>query len=396
MRQLMNVPGEEIATGGTRRREFVKILTADAPADLNADTKNTTKLYHVHLPELPNARPFEVGTHGSQKPAPHFSLIAHRRSHGHTPHFESLAVRKRRKIGRRRLKPWILASALLALLVSATSYAGVSLLTAELLTRPSNYPLSFDARRLSNDATAWSVQTTDGVTLRGWYLPTAEHRHLIVLVHGMRSSWLEMAALGRDLHAGGYDVLLFDLRGHGQSDPHRLTMGRSERVDLCAVMSWAQKQGFTRDRIGWLGYSMGAATLLMEGAQNPDIQVAVVDSPFGDLPQLLKTQLAKNSHLPSWFNPGILAAAQWVYGVRTDDLIPIQSARAWGARPLLLIHGESDSVVPVSQAHQLARAAGASCLAMTLPGVDHVQAYETDPQTYVGTIERFFQAHLTP
>ena len=141
---------------------------------------------------------------------------------------------------------------------------------------------------------------------------------------------------------------------------------------------------------------MGASTLLMEAAQNPDIQVAVVDSPYGDLPQLLKTQLSKHSRLPSWFNPGILAAARWVYGVRTDDLIPIQAARAWGERPLLLIHGESDSVVPVSQAYQLARAAGTSCLTLTLPGVEHVQAYETDPQTYVWTIERFFQAHLTP
>jgi len=161
-------------------------------------------------------------------------------------------------------------------------------------------------------------------------------------------------------------------------------------------MSWAHQQGFTRDRIGWLGYSMGASTLLMEAAQNPEIQVAVMDSPFGDLPQVLRTELSKHSHLPSWFNPGILAAAHWAYGVRTDDLMPIQSALAWGERPLLLIHGESDSVVPVSQAHQLARAVGRSCLTLTLPGVEHVQAYETDPQTYVATIERFFHAHLSP
>jgi pimeloyl-ACP methyl ester carboxylesterase len=298
--------------------------------------------------------------------------------------------------GRRRLKRWLLGCATLALLGSATGYVSLSLFTAERLTRSANHPIFFDPRRLSRDATVWSVKTTDGVTLRGWYLPTTEKRHLIVLVHGVWSSWLEMASLGRDLHLGGYDVLLFDLRGHGQSDPHRLTMGRRERGDLCAVMSWAHQLGFTRDRIGWLGYSMGASTLLMEAAQNPEIQVAVMDSPFGDLPQVLRTELSKHSHLPSWFNPGILAAAHWVYGVRTDDLMPIQSALAWGKRPLLLIHGESDSVVPVSQAFQLARAAGRSCLTLTLPGVEHVQAYETDPQTYVATIERFFHAHLSP
>jgi pimeloyl-ACP methyl ester carboxylesterase len=281
-------------------------------------------------------------------------------------------------------------------LLLATGYAGVSLFTAERLTRPTNQPLRIDPRRLGVDAQAWSARTSDGVTLRGWYLPTRERRRLIVLVHGMWSSWLEMAALGRDLRKGGYDVLLFDLRGHGQSDPTRLTLGRRERADLRAVMNWAQTEGFTRDRIGWLGYSMGASTLLLEAAANPDIQVAVMDSPYGDLPALLKNQLSKHSHLPGWFNPGILTAARWVYGVRTDDLVPIRAARSWGNRPLLLIHGESDSIVPVSQAYQLADAAGASCLTLTLPGVEHVQAYESDPQGYVSLIEEFFQDHLSP
>jgi len=273
---------------------------------------------------------------------------------------------------------------------------GVSLFTAERLTRPTNYPLTIDPRRLSSDAQPWSARTSDGVTLRGWYLPTSERRRLIVLVHGMWSSWLEMAALGRDLHHGDYDVLLFDLRGHGQSDPSRLSLGRRERADIRAVMSWARAEGFTQDRIGWLGYSMGASTLLLEAAQNPDIQVVVMDSPYGNLPELLKKQLSKHSHLPGWFNPGILTAARWVYGVRTDDLVPIQAARSWGHRPLLLIHGESDSIVPVSQAYQLADAVGSSCLTLTLPGVDHVQAYQTDPQGYVTLIEDFFQDHLSP
>ncbi len=300
-------------------------------------------------------------------------------------------MRCRASLGR-----WVTGALVGVALLLAVGYAGVSLFTAERLTRPTNQPLRIDPRRLGGDAQAWSARTSDGVTLRGWYLSTPERRRLIVLVHGMWSSWLEMAALGRDLHRGGYDVLLFDLRGHGQSDPSRLTLGRRERADLRAVMNWAGAEGFTRDRIGWLGYSMGASTLLLEAAGNPDIQVVVMDSPYGDLPALLKNQLSKHSHLPGWFNPGILTAARWVYGVRTDDLVPIRAARLWGDRPLLLIHGESDSIVPVSQAYQLAAAAGASCLTLTLPGVEHVQAYETDPQGYVTLIEEFFQDHLSP
>lgn len=298
----------------------------------------------------------------------------------------------RKTIGTRFLKA--LAFALVVLL--GGGYAGISVLTAERLTRPTNHPLAIDPHRVSKDAQAWSARTSDGVMLRGWYLPTKERRHLIVLVHGMWSSWLEMAALGRDLHRGGYDVLLFDLRGHGQSDSSRLSLGRRERRDIRAVMNWAAEAGFTDDRIGWLGYSMGASTLLLEAARNPRIQAAVMDSPYGDLPEVLRAQLSKHSHLPSWFNPGILSAARWVFGVRTDDLIPIRAARAWGNRPMLLIHGESDSIVPVSQALRLSRAAGASCQTRTIPGVEHVGAYHANPQAYVGLVEEFFEDHLSP
>ncbi len=52
----------------------------------------------------------------------------------------------------------------------------------------------------------------------------------------------------------------------------------------------------------------------------------MIDSPYGDLPKLLDTQLSKHSGLPHWFNPGILLAARWIYGVRTDDLVPIRFA----------------------------------------------------------------------
>jgi len=114
------------------------------------------------------------------------------------------------RAGLRRL---VLGTLVFVCLLLGAGYVGVSLFTAERLTRPTNYPLTIDPRRLSSDAQAWSVRTIDDVTLRGWYLPTPERRRLIVMVHGMWSSWLEMAALGRDLHHGDYDVLLLTCAG---------------------------------------------------------------------------------------------------------------------------------------------------------------------------------------
>ncbi len=275
-------------------------------------------------------------------------------------------------------------------------YLGVSLLSAELLTRSHNQPPPLEPTFVSELATPWSMRTEDGLTLRGWYHPTDERRHLVILIHGMWSSWAEMAGLGRDLHERGYDVLLFDLRGHGQSDASRLFMGHRERGDLRAVQAWAKQQRFTPDRIGWVGYSMGGSTLLMEAAQNPNIRVAVIDSPYGNLPELLDAQLTRYSNLPRFFNPGILTAAHLAFGVRTDDLIPIRSARSWGRRPLLLIHGEADTIVPAQQARMLASALGATCQTVMVPGVEHVEAYRMNPERYVSRVDRFLQKNLTP
>jgi len=274
------------------------------------------------------------------------------------------------------------------------TYLGISLLTADFLTRPNNHPHRRDPYAVGGDAIRWSVRTADKLTLRGWFYPRSGLRRLVVLVHGMGGSWDEMAGLARDLHRRGYAVLLFDLRGHGQSDPSRLSMGRRERADLRAVLAWAGRQGFAPERTGWVGNSLGASTLLMEAAQNPDIRVVVADSPFGDLPELLDAELTRHSHLPKLFNPGILFAAHRAFGVRTDDLVPIRSARRWGLRPLLLIHGEADTVVPVRQARDLARAAGPSCSEVTLPGVEHVAAYRRDPRGYVAAVDGFFRSHL--
>ena len=282
----------------------------------------------------------------------------------------------------------------MAILASTIGYAGVSILVAHVLTRTNNRPNATDPRQIGPGVLAWSARTDDGLTLRGWYCPTPRHRRLIVLVHGMGGSLDEMARIGRDLREEGYDVLLFDTRGHGASDPSRLSMGSRERADLRAVLDWSAKHGYSSDRVGWLGHSMGASTLLMEAAQNLKINAVVLDSPFGNLPELLDRQLTRHSHLPRWFNPGIIAAARLAFGVRTDNLIPIRSALRWGARPMLLFHGEADSVVPVQQARQIARAIGPTCQTVILPGVEHVGAYNNGPDRYITAVDHFFDHNL--
>ncbi len=288
------------------------------------------------------------------------------------------------------------ASALATLVAApAVVYVGLSVLSAHLLTRASQKPSEISPEAIARPAEPWSVQTADGLTIRGFYFPTAVADRLVIGVHGMGGNWGELADVARGLHDRGYAVLIFDFRGHGRSDWARLSMGRAERADLRAALAWARDQGYEPDRIGWLGYSMGASTILMEGVDNPDVRAVVLDSPYGDLPELLDAQLTLHSGLPPAFNPGIRLAAHRAFGVRTDDLVPIRRAVGWGrSRPILLIHGADDAIVPVAHARRLAAAIGPACELVVAPGVPHVGAYDDDPEGYLDRLDAFYSTAL--
>jgi uncharacterized protein len=305
----------------------------------------------------------------------------------------SRSPRARKRVGMRVIVFSIVGASVGATLI----YVGISLCAADRLTRPTNRPSAMNLSESIREAQRWSTLTEDGLTLRGWYLPTDRRRQLIVMVHGLWGSWEEdMLDLGIKLHNRHFDVLLFDLRGHGESDPSRLSMGFRERADIRAVQLWAESQGFSDQRIGWVGYSMGGALLLLEAARNRSIRVAVTDSAYGDLHAVLRTQLSKESGLWSCFNPGIIYAAQLCYGLPSEGLDPIRFSKDWGERPLLLIHGVEDSVVPISQARELELAMGASCELYSWKDAGHIESYKKHKEEYVRKVGDFFDDHLGP
>jgi alpha-beta hydrolase superfamily lysophospholipase len=306
---------------------------------------------------------------------------------------EELAARIPRKS--RRPRRAVIAVAVLVL-IAGGAYSSICLYSASILTAPRPRAERFDPRPFKTAAQDWSAAAEDGIRLRGWHLPSPAGRQLVIMVHGLWDCVDDIAGPALDLNARGYDVLLFDFRGHGRSDQDRLSMGCRERRDIRAALAWAMSNGFNPDRIGWIGYSMGGSTLLMEGAHNSDIRAAVIDSAFASLPEVLDLQLSRHSGLPGWFNPGILAAAHVAFSAPSADLIPEVSARSWKGRPLLVVHGKADHIVPVAHGERIARAAGEECQSILLSGVDHGQTYHADPTAYIDRIDRFFKRHLSP
>ena len=150
------------------------------------------------------------------------------------------------------------------LCVLAVGYLGVGLLVVYKMTGPGgrlpqNTPAN--AGLAYEDVT---LASTDGVRLSGWWIPADDSRRAAVLVHGWGGEKGDEHILKTApvYHREGYNVLVIDLRGQGESGGTRRTLAYREPRDVRGTLLWLQKRGFRAENIVLHGWSMGGATVV--------------------------------------------------------------------------------------------------------------------------------------
>ena len=122
-----------------------------------------------------------------------------------------------------------------------------------------------------------SFRSTDGLKLSGWYRPS-RNGAAVLLVHGGggdRSGVMDQARL---LDRHGYGVLVYDSRGRGQSEGSPNSWGWGWEHDADGAMDFlATRTDIEPGRIGALGLSSGADTVIEISATRDDVAAAVAD-----------------------------------------------------------------------------------------------------------------------
>ena len=237
------------------------------------------------------------------------------------------------------------------------------------------------------------------VALSGWYLPGEDSSPHLIFVHGIGSvrsgdNAVELATRMVDL---GYNVLLFDLRGHGSSEGDKVSGGFFERWDVLGALDYLVERGVDPSRMGLMGFSMGAATLIMAATEEPRITAVVADSPFADASDLIARESARKTPFPEWmmpiFIPTTKLMARTIYGINIGSLVPEKSVAELGY-PIFVIHGLADDRIPWEHGQRVAAAAEEGSSLWLLPGVDHVDAFLTHPDEYVERVDDYFESRL--
>jgi fermentation-respiration switch protein FrsA (DUF1100 family) len=240
---------------------------------------------------------------------------------------------------------------------------------------------------------AVSFQTEDGLTLRGWWLPQAASQRIIVGFTGHRGAKHELLGIGSNLWRAGDNVLLFDFRGRGESDVAPGSLAHNELHDARAALRFVQER-LPDAKIGVIGYSMGAAIAILTAAADSSIRGVVADSPFATIRDLL-THAYQQRRLPSRLILELSDALnRWRYGYPFEAVRPIDVVPMIAPRPLLIIHGTADTVIPSEHAERLYAAAGEPKELWLVENAAHCWAYFADRLTYVERVVRFFDQAL--
>jgi uncharacterized protein len=239
----------------------------------------------------------------------------------------------------------------------------------------------------------------ESVTLRGWWFVADDPVGSIIWVHGLDENRAEALPLLKDLVDEGFSILAFDQRGHGQSDKVPLGAGYKEPADVHGAIDFLlEDKGVASGEVLLMGYSFGAAVVLMAAEGEPAVAGVYADSPFASLVDMMIAEIEKRTPIPSWLasllRPGIVQIAG-LKGIQIDEVEPEASVGRYTDMVIGLAHCLDDERIPVEHSYRIREAAADTGVWFNrYPRCGHTEGYDNFRDQYVSIVTNYFLDQL--
>lgn len=241
------------------------------------------------------------------------------------------------------------------------------------------------------------VTSKDGTRLTGTYINRGSGKTVIIL-HGLYQNRTMSVPYAEIYEKLGYNILMPDIRGHGESG------GRTDDWGIHDIEDMDSWTNFVRSKtpggpIGFHGISLGAAmSLLYAGSESgKNMAFCVADSSYGNVLELGQEKLLNFTGDRKLLlgmeltEPFFRGALYYHTGKTLGDLDPVHRVRHMKT-PVLFLHGDVDSLIPPHIAENLLTNCGSQKKKLIyFQGSGHANAVGDNPEGYTAAIKNFVQ-----
>ena len=224
--------------------------------------------------------------------------------------------------------------------------------------------------------------TSSGIKVDAWYAsPDSAAKGTIILFHGVTINKAALLEEANEFKYWGYNIMLVDFRGHGNSGGNTSTLGVDESEEVKLAFDYLSGKG--EKNIFLFGSSMGAVVvskaIWQYGLQPAGI---ILDMPFGSLQSYLEAK-ARVLGFPQ--QPFAFLTSFWIGMERGFNGFRHQTARYMkGVKcPVLLQWGDQDEIVKEAEIREVFEAIpGNKKKLVVYPGGRHGSLLQHDPATW--------------
>lgn len=243
----------------------------------------------------------------------------------------------------------------------------------------------------SHELKNFSVTSYDGLRLAAKFIRPENMRGIVLMMHGFRSSPIHDFPLAvKEFYEMGIGCMMPYQRAHGTSEGKYLYYGTKERYD---VVSWCEliEKEFPDVPVILDGISMGAATVLMaSGLELPKCVKGIIADCGYTSPRDIFVHVIKNRFgiptFPFLHTTSLYAKIRAGFSIKSVSTVnELKKNRL----PLLIAHGEDDSIVPHSMSVENFEAAREHCdvTFLSVPGAEHGLSFLTDREEYLKEVK---------
>jgi uncharacterized protein len=223
-------------------------------------------------------------------------------------------------------------------------------------------------------------RNAEGLKLYGWFFHSkVQPAHAaVVYAHGNGGNLSYCDWVGESLAARGYDVLLFDYRGYGRSEGEAAGEGGLYTDAEAAYDFVTKERGVPAGRVVLYGQSLGTAAVADVAARR-ECGALVLESGFSSAADMAAVVMP-------WL-------PRFVRGL-TKNKLDTASKLSRVRCPVLVVHGDRDELIPVSQGRRLFDAAPEPKRLIIIEGAAHNDLSNVGGEKYIDTLAEFVRLSL--